>query len=454
MTIEKDKRIQIFEDYTIPKAVFSLVAPSILGMLIMLAYNLSDTYFVGLLNDARQTAAVSLVAPVMLAFNAVNNLFGVGGSSLMGRAMGQKDYYTVAKSSAFSIWGAIVSGLLFSAIIAIFSTPLMNLLGADADNWEFTKNYLFYTSILGAMPSILNFVISYMIRTEGCSVQAGIGMILGCGLNIILDPIFILPQFIGMGAAGAGLATLISNIVSCIYFFIFIIRRKEKSFVCIDPRKAVPTKEICKEVFSVGVPSSIQNLLNVTGMTILNNFASAFGSAAVGAMGISHKVCMLPLYVSMGMATGANPIVAYNYGSKNYARSKECVKFTTVIGVLFSVVIMAIFILIPDKIMTVFIKDSEIVSYGASFIKANCLGMPFLAMDFIAVGVFQAFGKGKLALIFAISRKIVLEIPALFILNKLYPLYGLANAQPCAEFILGIVAVVVLINLFKKLEQD
>lgn len=454
MNNEKDKRIQIFEDYTIPKAVFALVAPSIIGMLIMLLYNMADTYFVGMLNDARQTAAVSLVAPVMLAFNAVNNLFGVGGSSLMGRALGQKDYDTVAKSSAFSIWGAIVAGLLFSALIAVFRNPLMNILGADADNWEFTNNYLFYTSILGAMPSILNFVMSYMVRTEGSSVHASIGMILGCTLNIILDPLFILPRFLGMGAAGAGLATLISNIVSCLYFFILIARRKEKSFVCIDPRKAIPTKYVAKEIFAVGIPASIQNLLNVTGMTILNNFASAYGSAAVGAMGISHKVCMLPLYVSMGMSSGANPIVAYNYGSRNYSRSKECVKFTTTIGLLFSVAIMVVYLIAADGIMTIFIKDADIIAYGARFIKANCLGMPFLAMDFIGVGVYQAFGKGKLALFFALARKILLEIPALFILNRIYPLYGLAYAQPCAEFILGIAAVVVLVRIFRNLEKD
>ena len=454
MTNTKDKRIQIFETYPIPKAVFALVGPSILGMLVMLLYNLADTFFVGMLNDARQTAAVSLAAPVMLAFNAVNNLFGVGGSSLMGRALGRRDYDTVANSSAFSVWGAIAAGILFSALVALFRQPLLRVLGADADNLDFTKSYLFYTSMLGAMPSILNFVLAYLIRTEGRSLQSSIGTALGCVLNVILDPFFILPRFIGMGAAGAGLATLISNIVSCAYFFIYIRKKKSKSYVCVDPRRALPTRYVAREIFSVGIPSSIQNLLNVTGMTILNNFASAFGSAAVSAMGISHKVCMLPLYVSMGMASGANPLVAYNYGSGNYARSRDCVKFTSVVGVLFSAAIMAVFLAVPDKIMAFFIADTDIIAYGARFIRANCLGMPFLAMDFIGVGVYQAFGKGRLALLYAVARKLVLEIPALFVLNKFYPLYGLAYAQPLAEIILGTSAVFVLILLFKKLTRQ
>ena len=450
----KDKRIQIFEDYPIPKAVFTLVTPSIMGMVIMLLYNMADTLFVGMLNDARQTAAVSLAAPVLLAFNAVNNLFGVGGSSLMGRALGRKDMDTVERSSAFSVWGAIAAGLLFSAVIAIFQNPLMALLGTGEDNLEFTRSYLFYTSMLGAMPSILNFVMSSLVRTEGRSGKASIGMVLGCTLNIILDPLFILPNFLNMGAAGAGLATLISNIVSCLYFFGVILGGREKSFVCVDPKKAIPTRNVSREIFSVGIPSSIQNLLNVTGMTILNNFTAAFGSAAVAAMGISHKVCMLPLYISMGMSSGANAIVSYNYGSKNYSRARECVRFTATIGILSNIVIMVVYLLAADPIMAFFMEDADIIAYGARFIRASCIGIPFLSMDFIGVGVYQAFGKGKLALFFALARKLILEIPALFILNKLMPLYGLAYAQPVTEFVLGIAAVVVLTKIFHRLEAQ
>ena len=452
--MEKDKRIQVFEDYKIPKAVFTLAAPSIAGMLIMLLYNMADTWFVGLLNNEHQTAAVSLVASVMLAFNAVNNLFGIGASSLMGRALGQKDYDTVAKASSFGIWGAIAAGLLFSAVIAIFRVPIMHLLGAADENWQYTYDYLFYTCILGAMPSILNFVMAYIIRTEGSAIASSLGTMGGCILNVILDPFFILPQFIGMGAAGAGLATFIANIIESIYFFVLIARRKEKSFVCIDPRKAIPTKYIAKEVFSVGIPSAIQNLLNVTGSTILNKFAAGFGSAAVSAMGISHKACMLPLYVSMGMASGANPIVSYNYGSKNYKRAKDCVKFTAVLGVALSFVIAVVYFVFSSQIVEFFIKTPEVIEYGAVFIRSMCIGVPFLAMDFIAVGVYQSFGKGTLALFFAIARKVVLEIPAIFILNKIWPLYGLAWAQTCAELILGCVALIVLKKMFDRLLKE
>ena len=449
-----DKRIRIFEDYPISKAVMTLVAPSIAGMLVMMLYNLADTWFVGMLNDEYQTAAVSLVAPVILAFNAVNNLFGVGGSSLMGRALGYKDYEKVARSSAFSVWGAIFAGIAFSIIVFIFQNPVMHLIGADELNWDYTLNYLRYTVILGAMPSILNVVMGFLIRSEGSAMLASIGTISGCVLNVILDPFFILPQFLGMGAAGAGLATFISNCVACLYFFVLIAKRGKNSFVCIDPRKAIPRDGIAKEVFAVGIPSAIQNLLNVTGMTILNNFAAEFGSAAVSAMGISHKVCMLPLYISMGFASGANPIASYNYGAKNYKRAKDCVKFTALVGLSISIVIMILYYLFSAQIIGMFMENETIIDYGAVFIRSMCIGIPFLCIDFIGVGIYQAFGYGKLALFFAIGRKLVLEIPFTVLLNKLYPLYGLAWAQTCAEIILGIVAVIVLSVMFKRLLSE
>ena len=119
-----------------------------------------------------------------------------------------------------------------------------------------------------------------------------------------------------------------------------------------------------------------------------------------------------------------------------------------------SFLVMIIFILVPGQIMSIFMKDPEIVGYGARFIRAGAFGLPFLAMDFIGVGVYQAFGKGSLSFFFAVGRKIILEIPALFILNHFYPLYGLAWAQPCAEFILGITAVFVLRKIFRNLEKE
>jgi hypothetical protein len=191
---------------------------------------------------------------------------------MMSRSLGQGDYERVRSSSAFGFYGALFSGLLFSLLCTVFSSPLLNLLGADATTREATYNYMFWTVCCGAMPAILNAVQGYMVRSEGSALHASIGGMSGCILNIILDPFFILPWGLNMGAAGAGLATFVSNCMACLYFLILAWVKKEKTFVCMDIRrlKKLPPG-VVKGILGVGIPASIQNLLNVTGSTILNN---------------------------------------------------------------------------------------------------------------------------------------------------------------------------------------
>ena len=214
--MNKVSKQELFENTAIPKAVLTLSIPTVLSSLVMVLYNMADTYFVGMLNDPIQNAAVTFAAPVMLAFNAVNNLFGVGASSMMSRSIGSKDYDTVHRASAFGFWGAVSFGLLLSILVSVFLGPLLRLLGASGDNLSTTADYMFWTVCLGAVPSILNVVMAYLVRSEGATLHASIGTMSGCILNIILDPIFIL--VLGMGAAGAGLATFISNCIACLYF--------------------------------------------------------------------------------------------------------------------------------------------------------------------------------------------------------------------------------------------
>ena len=210
--MDESKKLRLFETMPIPKAVMNLAVPTVISSLVMVFYNLADTYFVGMLNDPIQNAAVTLAAPLMLAFNAVNNLFGVGASSMMSRALGRKDYDTVKRSSAFGFYCAIISGILFSVCYTVFSQPMLKILGTDSRTAAATSGYLFWTVTFGAAPAILNVVMAYMVRAEGASMHASIGTMSGCILNIILDPIFVMPWGLGMGAAGAGLATCISNV--------------------------------------------------------------------------------------------------------------------------------------------------------------------------------------------------------------------------------------------------
>ncbi|MFR8572556.1 MAG: MATE family efflux transporter [Blautia hansenii] len=452
--MQNDDKVILFEQTPIPRAVAKLAFPTILSSLVMVIYNLADTYFVGMCNDAIENAAVTLAAPVLLAFNAVNNLFGVGSSSMMSRAMGTKDYETVYKSSAFGFYCALFSGVLFAALCGIFQNLLLRLLGADTNTMAATAGYVKWTVLFGAVPAILNVVMAYMVRAEGSALHASLGTMSGCFLNILLDPVFILPWGLDMGAEGAGLATFLSNCVACLYFFVLIWKKRGRTFVCIHPRKFSLEKRIVWGICNVGIPASIQNLLNVTGMTILNNFTSSFGADAVAAMGITQKINMVPMNVAMGLSQGIMPLISYNYSSRNHKRMKGTLVFAVKASLGFIAIVAAGYFVGAAQLTQLFMDNETIVAYGTKFLRGFCLGLPFLCMDFIAVGVFQAVGMGREALLFAIMRKIVLEIPALYILNFLFPLYGLAYAQLTAEVVLAVAAVLVLARLFKRISKE
>ena len=446
-----NSRTYLFESMPIPKAVAQLAVPMVVTSLVMVVYNLADTFFVGMLNDPVQNAAVTLAYPVMLAFNAVNNLFGVGTSSMMSRSLGAGDHEKVRLCSAFGFYGSLFSGLLFALLCTLFQSPLMRLLGADESTWQATQRYMFWTVSCGAMPAILNVVQGQMVRSEGAALHASIGTMSGCILNILLDPIFILPWGLNMGAAGAGLATFLSNCVAVVYFLVLARVKKGKTFICLDIRKLkFLNRDVVLGILGVGIPASIQNLLNVTGSTILNNFTAGYGASAVAAMGVSHKINMLPMQVALGFSQGIMPLVSYNYASGNRKRMKEAILFAMGIIVPAMVAVTVGYWFGAPNLIHLFMDNPEIIAYGSKFLRGMCLGMVFLSVDFLAVGVFASLGMGKYSLTFAILRKVVLEIPLLFLLNHFFPLYGLAYAQCLTEVTLAVAAIVMLLRIFRQ----
>lgn len=443
-------REELFETSPIGRAVLTLAVPTVLSSVVTVLYSLADTYFVGMMNNPVQTAAVALAAPMLLAFNAVNNLFGVGSSSMISRALGRKDYKTVRESSSFGFYGAFFCGALFALLTTVFRGPLLALLGADSVTGIPTGGYLNWTVTVGAVPAILNVVMAYMIRSEGSALHASIGTMSGCLLNIVLDPVFILPWGLNMGAVGAALATCLSNCFALVYFLVYLFARRKTTCISISPKSLKLSREIITGVCSVGIPASIQNLLNVTGTTILNNFTASYGATALAAMGICQKVNMVPMYVAMGLSQGLMPLISYNYASGNRKRMKEALFFAEKLALSFLVTVTIIFYFSAGTLTRFFIEDAETVAYGTHFLRGFCLALPFLCVDFMAVGTFQAVGMGKESLFFAISRKVILEIPLLYLLNRFFPLYGLPFAQVIAEVILAVLSVFVLSRFLRK----
>ncbi len=448
--MQRADKTEVFEQLPVPAAVRRLMVPTVLSSLVVILYSLADTYFVGLLNDPVQNAAVTLAAPVLLLFNAVNNLFGVGSSSMMSRALGRKDYDTVRASASVGFYGSLCSGILFSLLCLCLFRPLLSLLGTDELTREATAAYLRYTVLLGAAPSILNVVLAYLVRAEGAALHASIGTMSGCLLNLLLDPVMILPWGMHMGAAGAGLATLLSNGVACCYFLILLSVRRKQTYIRLHPRCFHWRGQIVSGICGVGIPAAVQNLLNVAGMTILNNFTAGYGPDAVAAMGIAQKIYLVPVQVALGGTQGVMPLVSYTYASRNHSRFRAVIRFVIRLLLPCMAVIAACCFVFAPQLIRLFMKSAAIVSYGTSFLRALSLAMPFLVLDFLVVGVFQGIGKGRNALLFALLRKLLLEIPATVLLNRFTGTVGLAYGALLAESILSAVGMYLLLRLLRN----
>lgn len=438
----------------VTKAIFKLTIPVIISSIISIVYNLSDTYFVGMINDPVQNAAVTLVGPAMVLFFAVTNLFGIGASSLMSRKLGEKNYDDVKKASATGLYLGLFCAIFISTVTLLFNPFVLKILGSSEITYEVTKDYLFWTVGLGAVPGIMNLLFSFIIRAEGRAIQASVGAMSGCILNIILDPFFILPFGLNMGAAGAGLATFISNTFACVYFLVLLFIIRKNTLVSLNPKHFTLRPDIIKNIFVVGIPGVFQNLLNVTGMTILNNLASGYGTDLVASMGIVGKMNQIPIQVIFGFSQGIMPLIGYNYASKNIKRVKETIskEFKIILGLI--ILIIVTFICCGKPIVRMFMDNDNIVTIGARFLIGTAISLPFMSFDFVTVGISQSFGIGKVALVFSFLRKAFLEIPFIFLFSHLFGMYGLAFPAVGAEFIMSIIAFVVLVKLLNNLKTE
>ena len=372
----------------------------------------------------------------------------------MSRSLGLKDIKTVKRASATGLYFS----LMFAALLAIFSIVLNNqvlhILGTDVETYDATRNYMYWTVSMGSVPGIMSIMFGFLLRAEGKSFHASIGQISGCIINIILDPFFILPFGLDMGVAGAGFATFIGHCVACSYFLILLFKERKNTSVSLNPRNITINKAILLGIFMVGFPGVVQNNLNVISMTILNNIAASYGPNSVAAIGIANKVNQLPIQIIFGFTQGVMPLIGYNYAAKNYARLSESVKKTYIATLSGLLLVLLLFNLAGTQIIRFFMDNNEIVSVGARFLSGFGLSLPFLCMDFMAVGVSQSFGYGKHALIFSILRKLAFEIPLIYVLSASFGVYGLAYAQCLAEFMMAVISIFVMKSLMQKAKMS
>lgn len=448
---EAENRI-LFESAPMRQVLVTLAIPTIIGQLVILIYNLADTFYIGQADNPYMMAGVSLILPIYNVCISLANISGVGGGSLISRLLGIHEEKAARRVSAFSLYTSIAFALLFSVATAIWMEPLLWKIGASPETYEYARQYLFCVIVLGGFPTILSLTLSNLLRSMGCAREAGIGVSMGGLLNIVLDPLFIwfvFPQ--GMEAAAVGVATMCSNVIACLYFFLQIRKLGTDSALTFSLREGLPEREHIRSIFTVGIPGSVGTILFDLDYIIIDRLTAAYGDIALAGIGIVLKAERLPLNVGIGLMQGMMPVAGYNYSAGNRERMRETVRYSRLAGLAVAAVSILLYQVFAEQIIRFFIEDAETVRIGASFLRVRCLATPFMFMSFHLVGFFQAVGGGRQALWLGVIRWAAFNIPMLFLLNAVFGMYGIVWAQMTADICTVIVSFWVYDRFWKRL---
>ena len=422
----------------VSKAVAKMAIPSVISSLVTVVYNMADTFFVGQTNDPLQVAAVSLTNPIFILFMAFANMFGMGGSAVASMAMGEKKEERAKNASAFVAYASFFVGIVFAASLLLFMRPLLTLFGADAQTYALARGYTLHISY-GAPFIIWSAAASFVVRADGASREAMIGSMIGTIANIVLDPVFI--SGLGMGAAGAAIATTIGNILACLYYLWYFM--KKSRCLSIAPKDFKCGDGILTGVCATGFPTAIFSVLMSVSTIILNQILVAYGNAPVAAIGIVFKANMFITFLQLGLANGVQPLLGYNSGAGNRERFIAVDRFTKKCCLIVGILATALFFVLREPIVRLFINDADIIYYGVKMLVAYMLSGPFIGILFVNMNCLQSTGNALPATILSVLRQGLLLIPVLYLLNAVARLNGVIYGQALTDYVAVILSVVI-----------
>lgn len=403
----------LFEKTPVPKAVATMAVPTMISMLVVVIYNMADTFFIGQTKDPLQVAAVSLATPVFMIFMALGHLFGIGGSSAISRALGERHKDRACHISSFCCYGSLGLGVIVAILSVLGMETILHLIGASVNTIGFARQYLAIIAI-GAPFIMFSTAFANILRGEGASRESMVGNLIGTVVNIILDPIMIL--VLGWGVTGAALATIIGNIAACLYYIAYYLRGK--STLSIHFRDFKMGDGIASGVAGIGIPASLNNILMSFANIILNQ-----------------------------------ALIGYNYGARNKKRLMSVFKFTGLVSVIMGTILTLIMIVARKTMIQMFINDAEVVQYGIQMVVALQLSAPLLGILFLCINTIQGMGKALPSLILTICRQGLIFIPLIFVLNAMFGLDGVIYAQPAADYLSIVVAILICTHLFRTMDH-
>ena len=436
---------ELFEQAPVHKVYFKFALPVVFSMVVSLVYNMVDTYFIAQTGNTNLVAGVSLGAPIFTLMIALGDIFGLGGSSVISRLFGQKRDEDGKRLSVFCFYAALLCGIIIAILLLLLRTPILYLLGADTETFAYASQY-FTVIVLGAPFIIVSYTPANLLRTEGFATASMTGTILGAIVNMILDPLFI--SVLKLGAAGAAIATVIGNIGADLFFVWFLLARSKR--LSIKPAKFHIQSDEIRQIFAIGIPASITNLMQSFGMTLTNRFLLPYGNDKVAAMGIVMKINLIAVLIMGRFAFGAQPLIGYNYGAKNHSRLKEILRFCYAFECGIALVLAVLLSTLAPGLVGLFMQDASIVAIGVPMLRMQLLGMVFIAIILVTTCTFQSEGKAGGAFLLSVSRQGVVFAVVIMLASSVFGYRGVLMAQAISDFLTAILAVCLFYKLVHK----
>ena len=433
----------LFEHSNVTQAILRMAVPTVIGQIILVIYNMADTFFIAQTGNDAMITAVTICMPAFMFLSAISNLFGVGGASVIARLLGLRAGHKVSLASGFAFWGCLLTAALYSLLAWLGRDVFIDLLGGtNPEAHRAAADYLFYTVICGGAVTATGVLLSHLIRAEGRALHASIGIALGGILNIVLDPLFIfvlLPP--GKEAMGAAVATTLSNLISLLYFVVILLYNKKKSFLSFRPTKEFLGQRIPASVFAAGIPACVMTLFENISYAVLDKLMSFNGIEMQAGIGVAKKVNMLAHCTVRGIAQGSLPMIGYNFAAGKFTRMRSAIRVSHNLAVATASVCMAASLLWARPLIGIFIRNgSASLDFGTLFLRVLCVGGPFSASAYTYISFFQATGEGGKSFLLALLRKGIVDIPLMFLLRRLLPVVGIVMATPLADALCCIVA--------------
>lgn len=440
--------MELLGSASIPKALLSMGIPTMIGMLVNAFYNLVDAYFVGGLGES-QMGAISVVYPLGQVVVGLGLLFGNGAASYISRLLGRGDKENADKVASTALYSSVSVGAVIIIISMVFLHPILKLLGATDSILPYAATYA-GIYIVSCIFNVFNVTMNNIVTSEGAAKTTMCALLTGAVLNIALDPLFI--YVFDLGVAGAAIATAISQVVSTCVYLTYIFRKK--SVFHFRVKDCTYTKETMSEIFKIGIPTLVFQILTSVSISLINNAAGDYGDSAIAGMGVVTRLISMGSLSVFGFIKGFQPIAGYSYGAKKFDRLREAIKTSILWSTVFCVIFGVILALFPAAIVSRFTKgDAEMIRIGAASLRANGISIMLFGFYTVYSSLFLALGKGREGFILGACRQGICFIPVILLLPIVWGLNGIMYAQPIADVLSAIITVFMAIPLHKKLNE-